>query len=345
MMMQHAGASVKLWGWAAEHATFVWNRTHISADTGMTPYEAMRGKKPSLRHLSAVWGCDAYCHVPKEQRGPLDAKAEPCVYVGHSEARNAAHVLLLSSKKIICSRDVTYRCDSFAFLRAIQLGDEEVRGALEACDTELSAEVDQQGPNAVSDQEAAAAPAPPAEWVVESIVGQRRRNGRTQYKVHWAGFGSDEDTWEPEAEVSELAAMEAWQAQRPQPRRSSRLDAANAAELQPSSSGNDGATGPDVEEPQVHMAMCALRRLQLTHEQPEQHVVMSAVAAGIAALEQQTPQTYRQAMASPDAAKWTAALNKEHQSCVDQQVWTVLRRDSLPRGANVLPCKKCSRSR
>jgi hypothetical protein len=93
-------------------------------------------------------------------------------------------------------------------------------------------------------------------------------------------------------------------------------------------------------EPQIHMAMCALRNLQLAEEQPEQAIVMSAVAAGIAALEQQTPQTYREAMSSPDAQKWKAALDKEMRSCVEQEVWKLVRRDSLPRSTNVLPCKE-----
>ena len=122
-MTQHAGGTVKLWGRAAAHAAFVWNRTHISQDTRMTPYEAMRGKKPSLKHLRAVWGCDAYCHVPKEQRSALAAKAEPCIYLGHSEVQNAAVVLLLSTRKVICSRDVTYRSSSFTFMSALELGD------------------------------------------------------------------------------------------------------------------------------------------------------------------------------------------------------------------------------
>ena len=44
-------------------------------------------------------------------------------------------------------------------------------------------------------------------------------------------------------------------------------------------------------------------------------------------------------MASPDAAKWKAALDKEMRSCTEQQVWTLVRRDQLPPRANVLPCK------
>jgi hypothetical protein len=52
-----------------------------------------------------------------------------------------------------------------------------------------------------------------------------------------------------------------------------------------------------------------------------------------------TRMTYRQAMASPDAAKWKAGLEKEMQSCIDQKVWMLIPRSSLPKGTNILPCK------
>jgi len=353
-MVQHAGAPMKLWGRAAWHAAYVWNRTHISRETDMTPYEAMRGKKPSLRHIN-VWGCDAYCHVPKEQRSGLDPKAEPCIYLGHNDAQNAAYVLLLSTRKVITTRDVTYRSGSFAFMRAIARGDDGVREALEQVpDAELRSEYDgepvgmpaqggQANPPAVAaagsgdrhaagcesdSNESADSEDSDEEYVVESIVGQRRRNGRLEFKVHWAGFSAHEDSWEPEASVRDLAAMDAWQAGQ---RRSKRLQTAIPADYEEVSSDD---------EPQVHMAMSALRQLQLPEERPEPAAVMSAVAVGIAALEAQTPQTYRQAMASPDAAKWKAALDKEMRSCTEQEVWTLVRRDQLPAGANVLPCKE-----
>ncbi len=352
MMTQHAGAPVRLWSWAAAHAAFVWNRTHIAVDTGVTPYEALRGKKPSLRHLSAVWGCDAYCHVPREQRSALAPKAEPCIYVGHSEEQNAANVLLLSTKRIICSRDVTYRSDSFSFMRALQLHGDGVRDALQSADPELTAEEDQapvdassvpaQGGRGNDPSAADEKNDEPEEWVVESIVAQRKRNGRNEYKVHWAGYGSDEDTWEPEAEVSKLAAMDAWSAQRPLPRRSPRHDINVVPDPQPMSASNLEADSNDggEDEPQVHMAMRALLHLQLPHEQPEHSTLMSAVAFAVGTLEQQTPRTYREAMASPDSAKWKDALDKEMRSCDEQQVWRLVRRDQLPRGANVLPCKE-----
>jgi transposase InsO family protein len=355
MMMQHAKAPKRFWGRAADHAAFVWNRTHISKQTRMTPYESLRGKKPSLKHLAGTWGCDAYCHIPKEHRSALEAKAEPCIYLGHSEAQNAANVLLLGSKKVICSRDVTYRHGSFEFMRAFSEGNPVGNvGADTFTDSEDEAEADRM-PAQGGQNNSAAVPSPSGasaapdheedpelkseEWIVDSIVAERKRRGRVEYKVHWSGFGSDEDSWEPEAEVRDLEALETWQAQRPaapQVRRSTRYGGHASDE-------SDRALRYDEEEdddpPQIHMAMSALRNLQLPDEQPEVATLMSAVAAGIAALEQRTPETYRQAMASPDAEKWKEAMGKEYQSCMDQGTWSLVKRADLPRGANVLPVK------
>jgi hypothetical protein len=331
MMVVHAGAPKRFWGRAGAHAAYVWNRSHISHETGMTPYEAMRGKKPSMKHLG-VWGCDAFCHVPREQRDALAPKAEPCIYVGHNEAQNAANVLLLSTQKMICSRDVTFRSDSFSFMRALQNGSDGLRDAMVISEEYSRSEDDDAvRPQGATDSvDHSGDSEDQQEYVVESIVGRRKKNGRTEYKVHWAGYDSSEDTWEPESEVNSLAAVEDWLAQQPQSRRSQRHNPAAAVDF----------SDDDAAEPQVHMAMSALRSLQLPEERLAPEIVMTAVAAGIAALEHQTPQTYRQAMASPDAAKWRAALDKEMRSCTEQQVWKLVRRDELPRGANVLPCKE-----
>ena len=59
------------------------------------------------------------------------------------------------------------------------------------------------------------------------------------------------------------------------------------------------------------MAMCALKGLQLPEKQPTLELTMSALAASMAALEERTPKTFQEAMASPDAAAWRAALDAE----------------------------------
>jgi len=35
------------------------------------------------------------------------------------------------------------------------------------------------------------------EYEIEAIVGKRKRKGKSHYRVKWAGYGSEDNTWEP----------------------------------------------------------------------------------------------------------------------------------------------------
>ena len=39
-------------------------------------------KNLQVKHLR-IFGCDAYAHVPKDERGKLDSKARKCIFVGY----------------------------------------------------------------------------------------------------------------------------------------------------------------------------------------------------------------------------------------------------------------------
>lgn len=64
-----------------------------------------------------------------------------------------------------------------------------------------------------------------------------------------------------------------------------------------------------------------------------------AVTSGMALLEINTPSSYREAMASHDREKWVAAMQTEFDGCVAQLTWVLVKRSSLPSGANVIPVK------
>jgi hypothetical protein len=49
------------------------NRSPSSVMDDKTPHEVWNGNKPSLTHLK-VFDCDAYVHVPKENKSKLDKK-------------------------------------------------------------------------------------------------------------------------------------------------------------------------------------------------------------------------------------------------------------------------------
>ena len=69
------------------------------------------------------------------------------------------------------------------------------------------------------------------------------------------------------------------------------------------------------------------------------HDVVCAVTAGAGLLDGRTPDTYAEAMDSPDKDKWRAAMDKEMASCKELFVWDYVKKADLPTGTNILPVK------
>ena len=64
-----------------------------------------------------------------------------------------------------------------------------------------------------------------------------------------------------------------------------------------------------------------------------------AVLSGMSLLEEITPQTYRAALNSKQVGEWLQAMKKEYDGCLEQQVWDVVDRSTLPANTNVIPVK------
>ena len=58
----------KFWAEALTTAAYIRNRVD-----GMTPYEAWTSVKPTVKHFR-VFGCDAFAHIPKDERHKLDSR-------------------------------------------------------------------------------------------------------------------------------------------------------------------------------------------------------------------------------------------------------------------------------
>ena len=380
-LMLHAHAPTWLWHEAIGHAVWISNRTRVASGTRKPPYELGTGRVPCLKERKiGVWGCDCFVHQRKEQRdGAMAAKSEPGIYLGHSEETNAPTVLMLRTGKRVVTRDVRFLNSSFAHMRALKEGDDEVAAVLDGTSDllaplpDLESEPERmpaQGgraqPNSggASERDRGAASGGAAsdagsgsdgdEWEVERILQRRVVRGNVaQYKVRWAGFGEENDTWEPEENVSDCAAfddfMEARSAPAPAeasaPRRSPRFNAGFAPEH-----SADDRDDEHLQVGRVEMAMAGLRALATTDEWPDDHeAVMSAVAAGVGAgaspdassaaagANTAVPASVEEAQASPE---WQAARKKEYDSLIAKGVWEEVQRASLPKGTQVLPYKE-----
>ena len=95
------------WAEAVSTAVYLKNRCPTKAVQGMTPYEAWHGEKPRVDHFR-VFGCDAYAHIPKDERGKFDTKARKCVLLGYGEETKGYRLYDVTTKKVIHSRDVRF---------------------------------------------------------------------------------------------------------------------------------------------------------------------------------------------------------------------------------------------
>ena len=72
--------------WAEALTTIVHliNRSPNKVLDTKVPEEVWLGKPPSYKHLR-VFGCEAYCHIPKEFHDKLAPKSKKCIFLGYGK--------------------------------------------------------------------------------------------------------------------------------------------------------------------------------------------------------------------------------------------------------------------
>ncbi|KAF5759182.1 putative RNA-directed DNA polymerase [Helianthus annuus] len=106
-MLRMKNLSHSYWAEVVACAAYLINRAITKSIPNITPQEAWSGRKPSVGHLK-VFGCVAYAHVPKQNRGKLDDKVEKAIFIGYSESSKAYKLYNPITRKTIISRDVVF---------------------------------------------------------------------------------------------------------------------------------------------------------------------------------------------------------------------------------------------
>lgn len=96
-----------LWGEAVRHATYLINRVATRVLEVMTPYEALKKKKPNVGHIR-VFGCIGYTKVDTPHLKKLDDRSQILVHLGTEPGSKAYRLYDPMSRKIIVSRDVIF---------------------------------------------------------------------------------------------------------------------------------------------------------------------------------------------------------------------------------------------
>ena len=101
-MLNEANLPVQFWFHAFVALLHVLNRTPTAPLLDKTPHEAWLKKKPDVSHLR-VWGCLAYVHVQKDKRKSFGSHMEKCIFVGYPAGYKGWQFYNPVTKKFIIS--------------------------------------------------------------------------------------------------------------------------------------------------------------------------------------------------------------------------------------------------
>ena len=104
------------WAEAISTAAYLRNRSPTKAVAEMTPYEAWTGKRPQVDGLR-VFGCQAFVHIPKDERKKLDSKSRRCIFWGYGVTTKGYRLYDPMKKKVCYSRDVIFMEDKYNQLK------------------------------------------------------------------------------------------------------------------------------------------------------------------------------------------------------------------------------------
>ena len=104
-------ADVKLpltfWEETLSTAVYLRNRSPTTAVDDSTPYEALTGVKPNVKHLR-VFGCTTYAHVPNDEQSKLNSKARKSILMGYRTDTKGYRLYDPKRGKVFYSRDVQF---------------------------------------------------------------------------------------------------------------------------------------------------------------------------------------------------------------------------------------------
>ena len=97
----------RFWAEALATAMYLRNRSPTTAVKEKTPFEVLTGKKPNVENLR-IFGCNAYAHVPKDERKKLDSKTKKSIFLGYGDGIKGYRLYDNNKKKVFYSRDVQF---------------------------------------------------------------------------------------------------------------------------------------------------------------------------------------------------------------------------------------------
>ncbi|GJX08294.1 zinc finger, CCHC-type containing protein [Tanacetum coccineum] len=107
-MMKATSMPQNFWAEAVRHAIYILNNVPTKALEDITPYEAIKQRKPNLGNLR-IFGCIAYAKVPTQHLTKLDDRSIKMIYLGNEQGSKAYRLFDPITQRICVSRDVKFK--------------------------------------------------------------------------------------------------------------------------------------------------------------------------------------------------------------------------------------------
>ena len=108
----HANLPIKFWGDCLLAATYLINLMPTAILNWKTPFEVLMKKTPTYDQLRVI-GC--LCYVAHKTSDKFAPRATKCIFLGYPFAQKGYKCYNLQTQKIILSRNVTFKEDTFPF--------------------------------------------------------------------------------------------------------------------------------------------------------------------------------------------------------------------------------------
>nr|GFB04186.1 retrovirus-related Pol polyprotein from transposon TNT 1-94 [Tanacetum cinerariifolium] len=106
-MLNEQSLPQKFWCNAIDTSTYILNQILTRAIIGKTPYELLRGRKPTLDYFR-VFGSKCFILITKDYLTKFDSKSYEGVFLGYFQNSKAYIVLNKHTKKVEESLNVTF---------------------------------------------------------------------------------------------------------------------------------------------------------------------------------------------------------------------------------------------
>ncbi|GKE43965.1 zinc finger, CCHC-type containing protein [Tanacetum coccineum] len=107
-MMKATNMPQNFWAEAVRHAIYILNSVPTKALEDVTPYEAIKQRKPNLENLR-IFGCIAYAKVPSQHLTKLDDRSIKMVYLGNEQGSKAYRLFDPTTQRVCVRKSKNFR--------------------------------------------------------------------------------------------------------------------------------------------------------------------------------------------------------------------------------------------